>query len=177
MVTGNRASPSAVLTCQPRSRKLTYSSCFLQACLWSLLLFSAWTRRRRRKPRRREKHTCSNPFGSAVGKHWIQGLKGRGGSQATLGPVNLQGHPCPLVEAPSPTQTYSASRPLCLRGHQDAVHLSTVEVQSQGWGGKPERSHSPQLPAVTAEFLQGARTVCLCYPGYNCSICAKDGTP
>ena len=31
------------LTCQPRSRKLTYSSCFLQACLWSLLLFSALT--------------------------------------------------------------------------------------------------------------------------------------
>lgn len=29
------------LTCQPRSRKLTYSSCFLQACLWSVLLFSA----------------------------------------------------------------------------------------------------------------------------------------
>lgn len=31
---------TAALTCQPRSRKLTYSSCFLQACLWSLLLFS-----------------------------------------------------------------------------------------------------------------------------------------
>lgn len=37
---------SAILTCQPRSRKLTYSSCFLQACLWSLLLFSAWTKRK-----------------------------------------------------------------------------------------------------------------------------------
>lgn len=28
------------LTCQPRSLKLTYSSCFLQACRWSVLLFS-----------------------------------------------------------------------------------------------------------------------------------------
>lgn len=33
--------PGPTLTCQPRSRKLTYSSCFLQACLWSVLLFSA----------------------------------------------------------------------------------------------------------------------------------------
>lgn len=96
---GPMCGSSAILTCQPRSRKLTYSSCFLQACLWSLLLFSAWTKTKNQG--RREKHIriqipLSLQWGSS---HWTQGLKDSSGSEASLRP---SWSPLPFSRGPPP---------------------------------------------------------------------------
>lgn len=81
------------LTCQPRSRKLTYSSCFLQACLWSVLLFSAWTRKQRSKVGERDrKHTHTRVLSL---RHWwehkLRKLEGVfSDTNAIRGPVALK---------------------------------------------------------------------------------------
>lgn len=151
---------SAVLTCQPRSRKLTYSSCFLQACLWSLLLFSAWSRRQRRSQGGERNARVQVPlvlqWESSL---WSQGLKGSDDSQAALGPVSPQGHLHPLEEAPSPTQTYPASGILCLwRPGGSAPRCSCTCPQSgcraKDGDGNQSKSHSPQKQEQCACVFQ-----------------------
>lgn len=112
-----------------------------------------------KNPGRGEKYTCSSPFGFALdpgaeGQRWL----------TRHFRTSESGSLCSSVEAPSPTQMYPTSRPLCLKGPSKLVpRCSCTCPQSRGrasgWGRKPERI--PQAQQQLLSVLKG-REQCAC---------------